>query len=158
MFSYTPISAQEALEERYNLLKDGVYDAVIAASIDKQSSSNNPMMEITLQVFDENGKSREVKDYIVFTKSMMWKVIQFAESAGLLNQYEQGTLCSEAALGNRLTVKIGVEQGGLIPQDRLKDKAPGSKYPDKNKVIEYVKRGEEKVEDDPFCDDDLPNF
>ena len=163
-FSYTPITEQEAIEERFNLLKEGEYDAVIAASQDKQSaSSGNSMMDITLQVFDENGKARDVRDFLVFTKTMMWKVIHFADSAGLLKHYEEGKLCSEVAVGNRVRVKITIEEGGEIPQDKLKGKPVGSKYPDKNKVEDYVKKDdqkplEQKAVDDPFADDDMPNF
>jgi len=161
MFSYDVMSEQEAIEERFNLLKEGEYDAVIAASQDKQSaSSGNPMMDITLQVFDENGKARDVRDFLVFTKGMMWKVIHFADSAGILEAYEQGKLCSEVAIGNRVRVKITVEEGGEIPADKLKGKPAGSKYPDKNKVEDYIKKADQKPlaqkdEDDPFKDDDI---
>ncbi len=163
MFVYEILSEQEAIEERFNLLKEGEYDAVITASHDKQSSSGNPMMDITLQVFDHNGKARDVRDFLVFTKTMMWKVIHFADSAGLLPQYEQGKLCSEVAVGQRVRVKINIEEGSVIPEDKLKGKPAGSKYPDKNKVEDYIKKDdqkplEQKVEDDPFADDDMPNF
>lgn len=163
MFVYDVMSEQEAIEERFNLLKEGEYDAVISASQDKQSAnSGNPMMDITLQVFDENGKARDVRDFLVFTKTMMWKVIHFADSAGLLKPYEDGKLCSEVAVGNRVRVKIAIEEGGEIPHDKLKGKPVGSKYPDKNKVEDYVKRRDQKplgeasqVDDDPFKDEDI---
>lgn len=164
MFVYDVMSEQEAIEERFNLLKEGEYDAVITVSHDKTSAnSGNPMMDMTLQVFDEAGKARDVRDFLVFTKTMMWKVIHFADSAGLLKQYEDGKLCSEVAIGNRVRVKIGIEEGGEIPQDKLKGKAAGSKYPDKNKVEDYIKKEDQKplplkAEDDPFADDDMPNF
>lgn len=159
MFMYDVMSEQEAIEERFNLLKEGEYDAVIASSEDRVSaSSGNPMMAITLQVFDEAGKARDVRDFLVFTKTMMWKVIHFSDSAGLLKVYEDGKLCSEAAVGNRVRVKIGVEEGGEIPQDKLKGKPVGSKYPDKNKVEAYIKKADQKTVSgkDEFPDDDLP--
>ncbi len=161
MFAYQVYTEQEAIEERFNLLKEGEYDAVITVSHDKQSSTGNPMMDVTLQVFDDQGKSRDVRDFLVFTKTMMWKVIHFADSAGLLTQYEQGKLCSEVAVGQRVRVKINIEEGGEIPADKLKGKPAGSKYPDKNKVDDYVKRADQKpipAEDDPFSDDALPSF
>lgn len=161
MFAYQVYTEQEAIEERFNLLKEGEYDAVITASLDKQSaSSGNPMMDITLQVFDDNGRSRDVRDFLVFTPSMMWKVIHFADSAGILTQYEEGKLCSDAVIGKRVRVKITIEQGSLIPQDRLKGKAAGSKYPDKNKVEDYLKTGDKKStalkeNQGPFEDDEI---
>jgi len=158
MFQYEILTEQEAIEERFNLLKEGEYDAVITASHDKQSSSGNPMMDMTLQVFDNNGKARDVRDFLVFTKTMMWKVIHFADSAGLMTQYEQGKLCSEVAIGQRVRVKINIEEGSEIPADKLKGKPAGSKYPDKNKVDDYVKteyQNELPEEGLPFSDDDI---
>lgn len=158
MFAYDVMTEQEAIEERFNLLKEGEYDAVITASQDKQSSSGNPMMDMTLQVFDEAGKARDVRDFLVFTKTMMWKVIRFADSAGLLKQYEEGKLCSEVAVGNRVRVKITVEEGILIPGEKLNGKPAGSKYPNKNKVDDYVKKEDQKPLDAPFADSDMPDF
>src|SRR5438105_666981 len=111
MFAYDVMSEQEAIEERFHILKEGEYDAVIAASYDKLSSSGNPMMDMTLQVFDEDGKTRDVRDFLVFTKSMMWKVIHFADSASLLKIYQDGKLCSDYAVGHRVRVKIIIEEG-----------------------------------------------
>lgn len=168
MFSYDVMSEQEAMQERFQLLKEGEYDAVIDKSEDKVSaSSGNPMMDITLSVFDENGKAHTIRDFLVFTKGMMWKVIHFAESAGLTKEYAEQKLCSEVAVGNRVRVKIAIEEGGIIPEDKLKGKAPGSKYPDKNKVEDYVMRSgdapvnkapplKKKAADVSDLDDDVP--
>lgn len=157
MFIYTPITEQEAIEERYHLLKEGEYDAIVSVSQDKVSAnSGNPMMDITLQVFDEDGKARDVRDFLVFTKSMMWKVIHFANSAGVLKEYQEGKLCSDIVVGNRVRVKITIEEGSEIPHDKLKGKSPGSKYPDKNKVDDYLaNQSKIKKESAPFEDDEL---
>lgn len=161
MFSYEVMSEQEAIQERFSLLKEGEYDAVVIASSDRVSSTGNPMMDITLQVFDDAGKSRDIRDFLVFTKSMMWKVIRFADSAGILKKYEEGNLCSETALGQRVRVKIGVEEGNEIPVDKLNGKPIGSKYSPKNKVEDYIKKGGEKLsnkKENIFDDSDIPNF
>jgi hypothetical protein len=161
MFAYDVMSEDDAIQERFNLLKEGEYDAVVISSQDKVSAnSGNSMMDMTLQVFDEQGKDREVRDFLVFTKKMMWKVIHFSDSAGLLKAYEDGKLCSETAVGNRVRVKIAIEEGSEIPQDKLKGKTIGSKYPDKNKIEDYIKKSEQKplvsnYNDDPFQDDDV---
>lgn len=163
-FQYQPMSEQDAMNERFQLMKEGIYDAVITASQDTTSAnSGNPMMDMTVTVYDENGKTHDVRDFLVFTKQMMWKVIHFAESAGILKEYESGKLCSQTAINRTVQVKIVVEQGSEIPQDKLKGKPVGSKYPDKNKVEDYIKKEDQKpltlkAEDDPFADDDIPNF
>lgn len=158
MFNYQPISEQEAITERYQLLKEGEYDAVISASVDKVSAnSGNPMMDMTVAVYDENGKYHDVRDFLVFTKQMMWKVINFAKSADLMSDYETGTLCSDKVIDVRVRVKVAIEEGREIAIDKLKGKLLGSKYPDKNKIEDYIKKSDSKsgTNDDPFQDDDI---
>lgn len=149
MFKYDVMSEQEAIQERFQLLKEGEYDAVIKHSEDKQSASGNPMMDMTLAVFDENGRSHDVRDFLVFTKSMMWRVIHFAKSADLIKEYEGEKLCSKTAANKSVRIKLVVKEGNLIPEDKLKDKPSGSRYPSKNKVADYL------VKDDKFIDSDI---
>ncbi len=140
MFNYTPMDEQEAMQERFQLLPAGEYDAVIEKSEDKVSAnSGNPMMDMTLSVYDQMGKPHTVRDFLVFTKAMMWKVIHCAESVGAINQYKNGKLCSQVVRGSRVRVKIGIEEGKIISEDKLQGKPSGSKYPDKNKVDDYIK-------------------
>ena len=153
MFSYQVYSEQEAMIERFQLLKEGEYDAIISASHDKSSSTGNPMMDMTVSVFDENGKSHDVRDFLVFTKTMMWKVVHCADSAGVLPEYESQKFCSDAVIGKRVRVKVAMEEGSVIPDDKLNGKLPGSKYPNKNKIEDYIKRSD----NDTFGDDDI-NF
>lgn len=156
-FNYEILSEQEAMAERYQLLKEGEYEAVVTASEDKVSSKGSPMMDMTLTVYDDNGKTHEVRDFLVFTKPMMWKVVHFCNSAGIIKEYEAGNLCSETAINKRVKVKIAVEQGSEIPLDKLKGKPAGSRYYDKNKIDDYVKKeSKEKTQGADFIDDDLP--
>lgn len=153
---YCVMTEQEAIAERFQLLKDGEYDAVVESSVDKVSAnSGNPMLELTLQVFDADGRVRHVRDFLVFTKNMMWKVIHFAQSAGLMKEYEEGKLCSDLVEGKRLRVKIAVEEGSEIPEDRLKGKSNGARYPDKNKVDDYIKHHVVSLNNSTFIDDEI---
>jgi len=145
MLAYQPISEAEAMQERFQLLKEGEYDAVVSASIDTQSSSGNPMMDVTVTVYDENGKGHDVRDFLVFMKQMMWKIVHFADSCGITKEYEEGKLCSEVAIHKRCKVMIKIEEGREIPVDKLKGKPAGSKYPDKNKIEDYIKKEETAV-------------
>lgn len=163
-FYYEVMTEQEALAERYQLLNEGIYEGVVTSSTDTQSSTGNPMMDITITVYDKNGKEYNVRDFLVFTKNMMWKVISFCNSAGLSKEYEQGALCSSLVINKKLFVKVAIEEGREIPEDKLKGKPQGSKYPDKNKIAEYrvTDNNEDKkeksntVSDSDFKDDDLP--
>ncbi len=139
MLQYEILSEEQAMQERFQLLPKGEYDAVIVKSEDKQSHSGNPMMDMTLHVYDKEGHQHPVRDFLVFTKSMMWKAIHCAESAGIIDQYKSGQLCSIGIQGKSVRVKIGIEEGKEIPEDKLGDRSRGAKYPDKNKVEDYVK-------------------
>lgn len=150
MFKYDVMSEQEAMQERFQLLKEGEYDAVIKHSEDKQSATGNPMMDMTLAVFDENGRAHDVRDFLVFTKSMMWRVIHFAKSASLIKEYESENLCSKTAANKSVRIKLVIEEGSLIPEDKLKGKQSGTKYPSKNKVADYL------VKEDKLIDSDIP--
>jgi hypothetical protein len=159
MFAYNVMSEQEAMSERFQLLKEGIYDAVVTVSVDTNSSKGHPMMDITLAVYDENGKTHDVRDFLVFTKQMMWKVIHFADSAGIVKEYEEGKLCSENAINKLVKVKIAIEQGKEIPIDKLNGKPLGTKYFDKNKVEDYIKKCDQVApnsENKHFMDDEVP--
>lgn len=159
MFQYQVMTEQQAMNERFQLLKEGIYDAVITASQDTMSSKGSPMMDMTVSVFDENGKQVDVRDFLVFTKPMMWKIIHFASSAGIMKEYEMRRMCSQVAINRRVQVHIGIDQGKEIPQDKLQGKPLGSKYPDKNKVIDYIKKEDQnqpEVKGTNFQDDDVP--
>ena len=144
MLQYEVMSAQEAEQERFQLLKEGEYDAVVYSAEDKTSSTRNPMMDVMLTVYDEEGKTHSVRDFLVFTRSMMWKIINCADSADILPEYNQGRFCSNTLINKNVRVRIGIEEGKPIPDDRLQGKAPGSLYPAKNKVIGYIKKDEQK--------------
>jgi hypothetical protein len=144
MLMYDVMTEEEAEQERFQLLKEGEYEAVIVKSEDKQSSSGNSMIDLTLLVYDEHGRAVSVRDFLVFTRSMMWKIIHCADSAGVLSEYSQGRMCSNALINKNVRVKIGIEEGKVIPEDRLQGKDSGSKYPSKNKVLDYVKKSEQR--------------
>lgn len=163
MFQYDVMSEQDAMNERFQLVKEGVYEAVVTASQDTTSSKGHPMMDITLAVYDENGKTHDVRDFLVFTKQMMWKIVHFCDSAECLPGYEDGKFCSKMAINKRVMVKIVVEQGSEIPEDKLKGKPLGTRYFDKNKVEDYIKKGDQGAtgvptgnNPPPFTDDDIP--
>ena len=144
MLNYEVMSEEQAESERFQLLKEGEYDAVITSSVDKQSSTGNPMMDIMLTVYDAEGKTHTVRDFLVFTRSMMWKIIHCADSAGVLPEYHQGRFCSNTVINKNVRVKISIEEGRQIADDKLQGKPVGSKYPDKNKVAAYIKKAEQK--------------
>lgn len=160
MFDYDVLTEEQAMQERFQLLPGGDYDAVITSSVDKQSQSGNPMMDMTVDVYDVNGTPHSLRDFLVFTKGMMWKIIHCAESAGLMQAYESKKFCSDTVRGCTVRVRITTEKGGEIPEDKLKGKPFGSCYPDKNKIQDYLGKVEgnkfTQEKDESFIDDEIP--
>lgn len=166
MFPYDPMKEEDAMKERFSLMEDGEYEGVIDVCESKMSGNGNHMFDMTISVFDVNGRPQQVRDFLVFSPKMMWKIIHCCDSAGVLAEYEAKQLCPELLVGKNVRVKITFEEGSVIPQDKLKGKAFGSKYPDKNRVDDYVKKADQgaiakpaaaatPAGDLPF-DDDVP--
>ncbi len=158
MLNYEVMDEETAMKERFQLLKDGDYDAVVQTAVDRTSlNSGNPMIDLTLLVYDAEGKTHTVRDFLVFTKSMMWKVIHCASSAGLMMQYTAGRLCSDILKDKRVRVKVGMEEGNEIPVDKLNGKPQGSKYPSKNKIEDYLKvDAQRQLPTETLEDEDVP--
>jgi len=163
-FNYEVMSEQDAMNERFQLIKEGEYDAVITSSHDKHSaSSGNPMMDMTVAVYDANGRAYNIRDFLVFTKPMMWKIVQFSKATHLFKEYEEGRLCSALVIGKNVRVKVSIEGGQIIPNDKLNGKSFGATYPDKNKIEYYVTEINHRptlvknhtTENIPFLDDDI---
>lgn len=146
MFNYNPMSKDEAEKERFSLIDDGDYPAFIKSATAKISSSNNPMIEVDLDVFDIQGKPHSIRDYWVFSPKMMWKVIHGTESCGLLKEYEEKKFHPSMLPGKNTRVRIKTQKGAPIPSDKLKGKPEGSVYPDKNVVEDYLLSDPNSVE------------
>jgi len=160
MYEYDPMSEEEAQRARFELLDDGEYDALVIRSEPKMSASGNSMADMTLTVYNAEGKGFDVRDFLIWTSKMMWKLKHFCESAKLEQEYLDKKFRPELAQDRYVRVKIRRRTGNPIPADKLNGKPPGSVYPDKNEIEDYLPRPEgstlpaEKVaEADPFNDD-----
>lgn len=144
MFDYTPMTEEQAQKERYHLLEDGEYDAVAVKVTHRISPAQNNMFEIDWHVFDKSGQPVEVKDFLVFTNKMMWKVIHCADSCGILKEYEDKKFTPELLQGQHSRVLVSQQKGNPIPSDKLRGKPEGTCYPDKNVIYDYVKMENQK--------------
>lgn len=161
MFDYDVMTEEEAMKERFQLLDDGEYDAVIDTISERLSSTGNNMIEVNLSVYDKNGKPHPIRDFWVFTPKMMWKIIHGCKSAGLSVEYENKTFNPVMLSGKCVRVLISTQTGKMIPNEKLNGKPQGSVYPDKNSVDDYiacmtnVTKASQPV-DDGFGDKDVP--
>jgi len=130
-YSFSPMTEEEL--NSFPMLEPGVYDFEVLKSTRKVSKSGNDMAEINICVWDKEGKVNQLFDYLVFSKVAMniRKVKHFCDATGLSENYQRGQLPEELeGLGGK--VEIGI-----------KEKQPNSNggfYPEKNVVVDYVKR------------------
>lgn len=125
---YTPKSEEQL--DREGLLQPGEKDFEIVEVSDKPSKSGSAMYTLKMHVFDEDGSTRIVWDYIVFGNNYGERKFRHAASAcGLIQEYEAGALTHSAFMGKcgRCEIDIQEASGG---------------YGAKNVVKDYVKREE----------------
>ncbi len=151
-FSYNPMSEAECEQKRqFPLLEPGEYDFKVSKSTFKESKSNNPMIELVLEVWDKQGKPFIVYDYLIGTENMEWKTRHFCKAVGLQKTYEEKKFNEYMATEKCGKVLIAIQEGKKNPN--------GGTYKTKNIVEDYIeiKQGEKKSElGAQFIDSDLP--
>lgn len=130
--SYTPKS-EEALAKE-GLLAPGTYDFEVLETSDKPSKKGNEMITLKLRVFDTDGNSRHIFDYIAFGSAFGERKFRHAANAcGLMEVYNSGKLVA----GDFLNTMGRLE---LKQQDGTPD------YPmPKNVVSDYIGRDEVEI-------------
>lgn len=139
-YSYDVMTEEQAQKERFSLLDEGEYEATIEMFEGKISSTNNRMIVWTLNVYDKAGISHQMTDYQPLTPKMAWKLINHCKSGGMSEEYKNKTWRPQLSVGKTFRVKVGIDEGGLIPKDKLKGKPEGSRYPNKNVIKDYVEQ------------------
>lgn len=118
-----PISEKEA--EEAGLWKRGIYDFEVLAAEEKVSSKGSEMLKLNLKLYNAEGHSTRLFDYIINSEQWAFKLRHFASSTGLLPQYEKGELSADSCVGRTGRCQLGIE------------KAKGG-FPAKNKIDDYV--------------------
>ena len=135
---YKPLTDEELNSQR-GLLKPGEVDFEVIKAREKLSKAGNHMIELMAKVWDKDGKTANIFDYLL--DSQAWKIKHFWESVGLSENYPKGDMEVEALIG----------LGGKCVIVTQKDET--GKYGDQTKIKDYLKKdGKEiKKEDDvPF--------
>lgn len=141
---FEPKTEKEVQE--MNLRDPGEYDFLVVSAEDKLSGAGNEMAEIKLQMEDAGARNFTLTDYLVGTPGMAFKVRHFAETAGLLAEYEKGNLPAEFMEGRTGRCKVGIQP------------AQGQ-YRAKNIVVDYVgtgARGPVTAKTPELVDDEIP--
>ena len=108
--------------KRGKLREPGTYPFNVATAEDTQSRAGNDMIKVKLEVFDKDGGSFFIYDYLL--EAMAFKLRHFAKGTGLLAEYEAGELNAGMMVGKSGGVTLEIED------------AQGD-YPAKNVVRDY---------------------
>ncbi len=120
---FAPKTEKECAEA--GLFPKGEYDfEVVKAEETVSKASGNDMIALTLKVYDQDGGSTLVNDYLL--EKLPLKLRRAAEVCGLLEDYETGQLHAADMVGKPGRVKLTIQS----------DK--NGQYPDRNSVQDYV--------------------
>lgn len=122
---FKPKTEKQIQEDR--LIPDGWYDATVIKADEKPSKKGNDMIEVTLRVFLNDGRTAQIRDYLL--EAMLEKMLHFCAAADLSEHYESGELKPEDIVGADVRCEIGAQE----------DKT--GKYPPRNQVTDYQPRG-----------------
>ena len=108
---FTPKDEKTLASE--NVLHPGVYDFEVATAKEKLSKAGNEMIVVDLKVYDDQGKTRFVRDYLM--ESFLPKLLYFCKEIGLRAKYDAGTLSSTDLEGKSGKVELAIKQNGDFP-------------------------------------------
>lgn len=128
-YSINTMSDEEL--DKANLLEDGTYDFEVAKAERQTSKSGNPMVKLSLRVWDKQGAEHYIYDYLVFSHIAFCnrKIKHFCQSTGIEEDYKKGNIREEL---EHLSGKV------LIGYQESQPKKGGGDYPAKNVVNDYV--------------------
>lgn len=113
-------------EYDFEILAEGQAFGKECLTCDTASKAGNDMIQLVVRVYDEEGNTQTLLDYLL--ESIAYKLRHCADATDLLHKYDAGELSALDLIGKTGKCKIGIQ----------KDK--DGKYADKNFIRDYVKR------------------
>ncbi len=101
---FKPVSEKEL--KQASLLPPGIYDCEVVEATNSVSTSGNDMIVLKLKVFDNNGGSRFVRDFLL--EKMAYKLRHAAVAFKLSDEYEKGELIASDFVGKTAKCKIRI--------------------------------------------------
>lgn len=148
-FTFEPYTEAQ-LEEMKNahLLKDGEYEFVVKEVFEEVSQAGNPMLKVLIGIYVER-ITYNIKDFLITTGKMSYKLRHFCESIGMGKQYQEGKFLTKDCINRKGRVLIGLDKG------KPREDGTGN-YPDRNKVVDYIKDANvASSKNSEFVDDDI---
>lgn len=141
---FTPKSEAEVSK----IFENGIYEFVVESANEKNSKNGNPMIHLKVKIMHDKyvGKTNIV-DCFLLTDNPNFEFIlrHFCFSIGLGDSYEKGEITEQMCIGKEGYAKVVIE----------KDKE--GKYPDKNKIVDFiVSKNKDEFKIDSSLNDDLP--
>lgn len=123
----TAAKAEEQAKAASGLWKPGIYDFEVSEASEGQSKAGNGMFTVQIDIYDHEGKRKTIFDYLMPDNEFFgFKVRHFAESIGMLKEYDSGALDANDLFNRTGKCKVGIQKG--------KDG-----YNDKNVIRDYLK-------------------
>jgi len=111
-----PVDLHDVEEQDFSLLDPGTYDFRIENVVQKTGkTSGKPYLNVELSCLDEDFEKRRVFDILSLSEKAMWRLKEFATSAGIDIATEFDT---EDFVGEEVSVTIGIEEGKGDYKDR----------------------------------------
>ena len=106
---------------RESLLPDGIYPFEVLLAADEFSKAGNEMIKLKLNVFGPDGEQVHVFDHLL--EKLAYKLRHFAETTGLLADYERGELTAFSCIGKTGYAKIVIDpaKNGYASKNAVKD-------------------------------------
>lgn len=120
----TPITAEQADEQSVgDPWPAGDYDFKVHEASEGTSSAGNEQIKLTLHVFNRQGQQRIVFDYLSSLPKSQWKVRHFADTVGMVRQYETGDMPVRDMVGRpgRCKLRIKPADGQYSAQNAVAD-------------------------------------
>jgi hypothetical protein len=124
MFTFSKLT--DAEEKSFQLLEAGTYEFQVIEAKSGDSKSGNPMITLTLVIFDRFGNKHALKDWLVSKDNAMCKkkIRDFCFATGLQHFYDNGQLTEADIVQKRGECNIDTE---IDP-----------KGVERNKIMNYV--------------------
>ena len=74
----------------FSLCPEGEFSFEVLKAEEKMSKKGNPMIELILKIWDDNGEIHTVYDYLM--EAIVYKLKHFCDSTGLKEKYDNGEL------------------------------------------------------------------
>jgi len=135
MSKFTPVDETEYKQR--NVWPAGFYAATVSDApdgcVEKLSKNGNLMFETMFLVYNDDGKMRQIKTWIMADGKAAFQLRTAAEALDVLEVYKAGTLNEENLKGRSCFVKLAIESD------------PNGVYDDKNVIRDFKKHVPGKV-------------